>query len=35
MGRAYSEPQLISFAYALEQTTKARKRPAFKPTMTP
>jgi amidase len=33
MGRAYSEPELIGFAYALEQATKARKAPQFKPTL--
>ena len=27
MGRAYSEPELIGFAYALEQIIKARKAP--------
>jgi amidase len=31
MGRPYAEGDLISFAYALEQATKARKAPAFKP----
>ena len=35
MGRAYSEPQLIGFAYALEQITKARKAPEYKPTLAP
>jgi amidase len=33
MGRAYSEPELIGFAYALEQITNARKPPEFKPTL--
>jgi amidase len=33
MGRAYSEPRLIAFAYALEQLTNARKPPAFTPTL--
>jgi amidase len=33
MGRAYSEPDLIAMAYALEQATKARKAPQFKPTL--
>jgi amidase len=33
MGAAYSEPELIGFAYALEQITKARTRPEFKPTL--
>ncbi len=34
MGRPYSEPELIGFAYAYEQATKARKAPEFKPTIT-
>jgi amidase len=33
MGRAYSEPQLIGFAYALEQQLKARKAPTYKATL--
>ena len=33
MGRAYGEGELIGFAYALEQLTKARKAPGFKPTL--
>jgi amidase len=33
MGRAYSEPQLLAMAYALEQATQARKAPQFKPTL--
>ena len=33
MGRAYSEPTLIGFAYALEQVTKARKEPTYKRTL--
>jgi amidase len=32
MGRPYAEGDLISFGYAFEQATKARKAPAFKPT---
>ena len=34
MGRAYSEPQLIGFGYALEQRLKARKPPTYKATLT-
>jgi amidase len=33
MGRAYAEPDLIAFAYAVEQMTKARKAPEFKPSL--
>ena len=33
MGRAYSEGELIALAYALEQATKARKAPQYKPTL--
>ncbi len=33
MGRAYSEPQLIGFGYALEQIVKARKAPTYKATL--
>jgi len=35
MGPAYSEGALIGFGYALEQATKARKAPAYKPTLAP
>ena len=35
MGRAYTEGELIGFGYALEQLTKARKAPGFKPTLSP
>jgi amidase len=34
MGRAYAEGELLGFAYALEQATKARKAPSFKPSLT-
>jgi amidase len=33
MGRAYTEGELIGFGYALEQLTKARKPPMFRPTL--
>jgi amidase len=33
MGRAYAEDVLIAFAHAFEQATKARKPPAFTPTV--
>ncbi len=33
MGRAFSEPDLIGFAYAIEQVTKARKPPQYKVTL--
>jgi amidase len=35
MGRAYSEPAIISFAYAVEQIMKARKPPQYLPTVAP
>ena len=33
MGPAYSEGEVIGFGYALEQATKARKAPEYKPTL--
>ncbi|HYB94804.1 MAG TPA: amidase [Vicinamibacterales bacterium] len=33
MGRAYSEGELLGFAYALEQLTKARKAPQYRATL--
>lgn len=33
MGRAYSEGELIGFAFALEQATKARRSPPYTPTL--
>jgi amidase len=30
MGRAYSEPELLGYAYAFEQATHARKKPEYK-----
>ena len=35
MGPAYSEGELIGFGYALEQATKARRAPEYKPTLAP
>lgn len=35
MGPAYSEGELLGYGYALEQLTKARKAPEFKPTLAP
>ena len=35
MGRAYSEPELLGFAYAYEQVSHARKPPQFLPTVAP
>lgn len=35
IGRAWSEPKLITLAYAFERATKARKPPAFLPTSAP
>ena len=32
LGRAYTEGELLSYGYAFEQATKARKAPEFKPT---
>ena len=34
MGPAYSEGELLGYGFALEQLTRARKPPAFKPTLT-
>ncbi len=35
MGASYSEGELLGYGYALEQATKARKAPAYKPTLSP
>ena len=35
MGRAYSEPELLGFAYAYEQATHLRKAPEYKATLAP
>ena len=35
MGRPWSEPELLGFAYAFEQATRARTAPTFKPTLSP
>ena len=35
MGRPYTEGELMGFAYALEQVTKARKVPGYKQTLAP
>jgi len=35
MGAAYSEGELLGYGYALEQITKARKAPTYKPTLSP
>ena len=33
MGRAYTEGELLGYAFAIEQVTKARKAPEYKPTL--
>jgi amidase len=33
MGRPYSEGDLLGFAYALEQLTRARAKPEYRPTL--
>jgi amidase len=35
MGRPYAEGELIALAYGLEQATKVRKAPQYKPTLAP
>jgi Asp-tRNA(Asn)/Glu-tRNA(Gln) amidotransferase A subunit family amidase len=35
MGAPFSEPQLLGFAYALEQLMNARRPPKFLPTLDP
>jgi amidase len=35
MGRAYTEGELIGYAYSLEQLTKARRVPTYKPSLAP
>lgn len=35
LGRAYSEPELLAFAFAFEQATKLRKAPTYRATLAP